>query len=89
MLPPARETYPPNRSTLTEVDRQIPAGAAKQCHRSSIWGVEMNNYPPILHQIVDESRRTIARSQQLIDESRRIREQTRQLRLTLGEFVTE
>ncbi len=49
----------------------------------------MNYYPPIVHQIVDESRRTIERSQQLIDESRRIREQNRQLRLTLEELVTE
>ncbi len=51
----------------------------------------MNSYPPIhqIVQIVDESRRTIERSQQLIDESRRIREQTRELRLTLEELVTE
>ncbi len=49
----------------------------------------MNSYPPILHKIVDESRRTIERSRELIEQSRRIREQNRQLRLTLGELVTE
>ncbi len=49
----------------------------------------MNSYPPIIHKIVEESRRTIERSQQLIEESRRIREQTRELRLTLEELVTE
>ncbi len=49
----------------------------------------MNYYSPIVLKIVDESRRTIARSQQLIDESRRIRERNRQLRLTLEELVAE
>ncbi len=42
-----------------------------------------------IDELLAKSRQTAARSHQLIAEARRIREQTRQLRLTMGDLVAE